>query len=186
MPRQSLPRIYPQFFPAHWLDDATSIAATDFPSHVKIGYVVRGEGSYSFVMEETRREWGVEVAALHERALENLGELPLPSLAVANTPGGPGAWLGESDDNFNAVRLLLPQVQLVFARELGADYRFAIPCRDWAFCWSASQSMAWQEKNAAEAEEVYLSDDYSLSPDVYRMSGGRIEVCKPRSAPWPK
>jgi len=41
--------VLPQFFPAHWLADAPDIVAMDFPSRIRIGYVMRGDGGYSYV-----------------------------------------------------------------------------------------------------------------------------------------
>ena len=87
-------RVFPQFFPAHWLVKSPDIIAMTFPSRIRIGYVVRSEGSYSFVMRPALESAGISVAELHEAALGNLRLLPMPELRIGETPGGPELYLG--------------------------------------------------------------------------------------------
>jgi hypothetical protein len=91
-------------------------------------------------MRPALEEAGISLNALHESALQNLHALPLPGLTVGKTPGGPEAFLGEVDDNFHAIRILLPVVEEALAHELGDEYFVAIPCRDWFVCWSKNQT----------------------------------------------
>jgi uncharacterized protein YtpQ (UPF0354 family) len=163
---QLLSDVLPQFFPANWLADAPDLVFTDFPSRIRIGYVVRAEGGYSYVMRPTLEEAGTSVEALHSSALDNLGAMPCEGLRVGKTPGGPEAFLTGVDDNFYAARLLLPNVQAAIAQELGVEYFVAIPCRDWFICWSKNQSKEWQERNVAKALADFLNDDYNLTPDI--------------------
>jgi uncharacterized protein YtpQ (UPF0354 family) len=158
--------VLPQFFPAHWLKNAPDMIFTDFPSRIRIGYVVREEGAYSYVMHPALEEADISVSALHASALRNLRALPLPGLTVGKTPGGPEAFLEDVDDNFRAIRILLPVVEEVLAHQLGDEYFLAIPCRDWFFCWSKNQSPEWQQRNISHARKNFLEDDYNLTPDI--------------------
>ncbi|MBC7852205.1 MAG: DUF1444 family protein [Pirellulaceae bacterium] len=168
--------VFPQFFPAYRLQHAPDMVFTDFPSRIRIGYVLREPGVYRYVSREEVRGSGLTVAQLHEAALENLGELPFPKLAVARTPGGHEAWLVDDVDNFNAARILLPHVQAEFRKELGEPFLVAIPCRDWFFCWSTQQAAEWQAKNRAEAVSIFRADDYNLTPDIFSFSGGEFSL----------
>jgi uncharacterized protein YtpQ (UPF0354 family) len=156
----------PQFFPAQWLENAPDLAFTDFPSRIRVGYVVRQDGGYSYIMRHTLEEAGVSVNELHTYALQNLRELPCPGLTVGKTPGGPEAFLTDVADNFRAVRILLPAVQNALVRAIGEEFLVAIPCRDWFVCWSKAQSTEWQEKNIAQARSDFIQDDYNLTPDI--------------------
>jgi uncharacterized protein YtpQ (UPF0354 family) len=161
-----LSEVLPQFFPAHWLDDAPDLVFSAFPSRIRIGYVVRREGSYSYVMRPTLEDVGVSLQALHNSALDNLRAMPCGGLRVGQTPGGPEAFLTGVDDNFQAIRILLPNVQAAIVQEMGEEFFAAIPCRDWFVCWSRNQSKEWQERNVAKALEDFINDEYNLSPDI--------------------
>lgn len=49
-------QVLPQFFPRHWLDNP-GIVFTNFPSRIRIGYVFRKDGSYSYLMEPDLRSF---------------------------------------------------------------------------------------------------------------------------------
>ena len=81
--------VLPQFFPAHWLETAPDMVFSDFPSVIRIGYVLREGDAYSYVMRDSLLESGLSLKTLHDSALANLSKLPTPSLSVAKTPGFP-------------------------------------------------------------------------------------------------
>ena len=168
--------VLPQFFPAHWLANAPDIVATNFPSRIRIGYVQRGDGGYSYVMRPQLESAKTSLDELHTSALRNLRSMPMPELRIGQTPGGPELYLGETEDNFTAARILLPDVQRVFAEQLGAEYFAAIPCRDWFICWSQNQVDEWKLRNIASAKKTFVDDEYNLSPDVFLVSGGKFSV----------
>ena len=161
-----LAEVVPQFFPAHWLDDAPDLVFSSFPSRIRIGYVVRREGGYSYVMRPAVEEVGVSLEALHNSALDNLRAMPIGGLQVGQTPGGPEAFLTGVEDNFHAARILLPNVQAAIVQQLGNEFFAAIPCRDWFVCWSKNQSKEWQDRNVAKALEDFTNDEYNLTPDI--------------------
>jgi hypothetical protein len=168
--------IIPQFFPAHWLEEAPDLVSSEFHSRVKIGYVVRIKGGYSSVMRKDVEESGLSLEALHDAAVQNLLSRPLPELVVGKTPGGPEAWLRGTEDNFNAARILLPIVQKALAANLGEPYFFILPCRDWFVAWSTAQAAEWQAKNMAEALRIFREDDHNLTPDVLQFDENRFTL----------
>ncbi len=168
--------VLPQFFPAHWLEDAPEIVFTMFPSRIRIGYVQRKNNGYSYVMRSALEETGVTLGILHQAALHNLDALSNIQLTIGNTPGGPEAFLNMAEDNFQAARILLPRVQNSLAQELGTEYYVAIPCRDWFICWSKNQSQEWKDKNISGALSDFLNDDYNLTPDILLRSETEFSV----------
>jgi hypothetical protein len=165
-----LPSVIPQFFPAHWLEDAPDIAYSEFPSRIRVGYVRRGDGNYSYIMRDMLLNRGLSIQMLHEVALHNLDSLSEIELTIGKTPGGSEAFLRETDDNFQAARILLPRVHKALMRELGEEYFAAIPCRDWFVCWSKNQSDDWQKRNIERARSNFLEDEYNLTPDIFLRS----------------
>jgi hypothetical protein len=162
-------RVLPQFFPKHWLDDA-DIAFSDFPSRIGIGYVLRREGAYSYLMQEELASLEMTLEQLHSAALSNLARLPSASISIARVPSGPEGWIAATDDNFAAVRILLPKVQVEFSAVFGAEFLFTLTNRDDCFCWSMTQEPERQERHARRALEDFLADDYNLTPDIFSFS----------------
>jgi uncharacterized protein YtpQ (UPF0354 family) len=168
--------VLPQFFPAHWLTDAPDLVFTDFPSRIRVGYVLRQTDGYSYVMQPELANAGISLPELHEAALLNLRSLSMPELKIGKTPGGPELFLGEAEDSFTSARILLPDVRRKFAQHLGPEYYAAIPCRDWFTCWSLDQTDEWKARNIASARQTFLDDEYNLSPDVFLVSDGQFSI----------
>jgi uncharacterized protein YtpQ (UPF0354 family) len=162
-------RVLPQFFPKHWLDNA-GIVFTDFPSRIRIGYVLRDDGAYSYLLDEEFAELGISVAELHAAAIANLARLRSASIWIAKVPGGAEGWLHATDDNFTAARILLPEVQRRFTQALGEPFLVSLSYRDDCFCWSVAQSPERQQEHVREALERFLQEDYNLTPDILRYS----------------
>ena len=162
-------RVLPQFFPKHWLD-TPGIVFTDFPSRIRIGYVLRGEGGHSYIVDDEFSELGLSLEELHVAALANLTQLPSASISLARVPEGAEGWIAAGEDNFAAVRILVPNVQQKFRQALGDEFLVSLPHRDDCFCWSLTQSPERHEKHAREALEDFLRDEYNLTPDILRCS----------------
>lgn len=168
--------LLPQFFPQHWLVDAPDIVHMEFPSRIRVGYVVREEGGYSYLMREECDALGLTLPELHEVALGNLGKMEMPELKVGKTPGGSEAFLSDTVDNFTAVRILLPRVRRALTTTLGNEYFAAIPCRDWFICWGKNQDAQYQAKNYRDARDIFHTDDYNLTPDVLLVSDSGFQL----------
>jgi uncharacterized protein YtpQ (UPF0354 family) len=159
--------VLPQLFPAHWVAEYP-IVFSAFPSRVRVGYVLRGEGNYSYVLSDDFDNLGLSLPELHACALDNLRELPSGRMTIAKPPGGLEAFITATDDNFSAARILLPEVREALAADLGEEFLVTIPHRDWCFCWSIAQPPDRQAKHAAEALEDFIKDDYRLTPDILK------------------
>ena len=168
-------RVLPQFFPAHWLEHP-GIAFSDFPSRIRIGYVRQNGGSHSYILDEQLNALSIPVSELHEVALSNLRQLSSGAMSFGKVPGGAEGWIHATDDNFAATRILLPEVQQEFARELEEPFLVALSHRDDCFCWSRQQSQERQQKHIREALERFLDEDYNLTPDILLFSGGRFSL----------
>jgi uncharacterized protein YtpQ (UPF0354 family) len=167
--------VLPQFFAAHWLD-SPGLVFHDFPSRIRIGYVVRGDGNYLYLCGEEFSGLSITLEDLHSAALENLAVLPSAEISVGKVPGGAEGWIHATEDNFAAVRILLPKVQQIFRQELGEEFLLTLPHRDDCFCWSLRQTAERQEKHAADALAAFLHEEYNLTPDVLLCSQGQFRV----------
>jgi len=149
---------------------------SDFPSRIRVGYVIRGEGSYSYLCDEEFSALPITLEELHAAALKNLTCLPSAEISIGKVPGGAEGWIHATEDNFAAVRILLPKVQDVFRRELGEEFLVALPHRDDCFCWSLTQTTERQEKHADDALSAFQQEEYNLTPDILLCSHGRFRL----------
>jgi uncharacterized protein YtpQ (UPF0354 family) len=165
----------PQFFPAHWLD-RPGLVFSDFPSRIRVGYVVRGDGNYSYLCDEEFSALSIPLEDLHAAALTNLAQLPSANISIGKVPGGAEGWISATDDNFAAVRILLPKVQEVFRQQIGEEFLISIPDRDDCFCWSPAQPAERQEKHARDALAAFVQEQYKLTPDILVCSQGSFRL----------
>ncbi len=168
-------RVLPQFFPENWLDPP-GIVFKDFPSCIRVGYVVRGEGNYSYICDEEFSGLSITLEELHAAALTNLARLPSAKISIGKVPGGAEGWISATDDNFAAVRILLPKIQEVFREKIGEEFLVSLPHRDDCFCWSLAQSFERQERHAQDALAAFLQEEYNLTPDILLYSKGRFQL----------
>jgi uncharacterized protein YtpQ (UPF0354 family) len=168
-------KVLPQFFPRHWLDNP-GIVFRDFPSRIRIGYVLREGGSYSYLMEPDFAKLQLSLEALHTAALSNLAELGSAEIKIGKVPGGAEGWISAQNDNFGAVRILLPAVQRIFTEALGNEFLLSIPHRDDCLCWSLAQTAERQQKHIREAVGDFRSDEYNLTPDILKFSNGAFHL----------
>ena len=173
--------VLPQFFPAHWLQDTPEIVFADFPSRIRIGYIVREEGAYSYLLKEQFSASGLTIEALHSCALGNLRKLPSGRITFANVAGGAEGVIS-SEDNFAAARLLLPAVRAEFASRLGEEFLAVLPHRDECFCWSQAQESGRQLRHAAEAVEDFVSDEYNLTSDILLVNAAGFRLFREQDA----
>ncbi len=170
-----LHRILPQFFPAHWLDPP-GLVFGDFPSRIRIGYVVQRKGNYSYICRHEFSGLSISLQVLHAAALTNLDRASGAAITIAKVPGGSEGWISSTEDNFAAVRILLPEVQAEFCRELGDEFLVALPHRDECFCWSVAQTKDRQERHIRKALESFMQEQYNLTPDILKFSRGNFQV----------
>jgi len=178
-------RILLQFFPKHWLDKP-GIVFSDFPSRIRIGYVLRESGRYSYIIDDEFAHLSISVQELHAAALSKLAGLPSASISIGKVPGGAEGWIHGVGDNFAAARILLPEVQRELADALGELFLVSLSHRDDCFCWSRAQSPERQQKHIREALERFLNEDYNLTPDILLLSGGKFSLqLEQRAEPTP-
>jgi hypothetical protein len=158
-----LAKLVPQFFPRGW-EGEYGVLGIPFTDEVLLGFVTRGKGQDSYLLKS---DCVVKPDQLLPSALTNLAAMKNNArMHIANPPAATVAWL-EADDNFAAVRMLLPSVRSELEAALGEQYLFTIPSRDLCLFWTRSAPMELTAKHAREAEADYATDEYNLSPHVY-------------------
>lgn len=160
--------VLPQFFPANWVEKY-QITSSEFPSRIRVGYVLPEPGGYSYLLKHDFKALDLSLQELHSFALANLSARLSGRMMLAEPPGGAEGWIA-ADDNFAAARILLPNARKDLSSKLGDEFFVTLPHRDWCFCWSSSQPQDRQARHAAEALEDFAKSDYRLTPDILKAS----------------
>jgi hypothetical protein len=66
---------------------------SEFPSRIRIGYVLRGEGNYSYLCEQDLSSMPISLKELHAAALTNLAGLSPANISTAKAYGGVEGWI---------------------------------------------------------------------------------------------
>lgn len=168
-------RILPQFFPVEWTEDPGGIFCQPFPSRVRIGFVVKSRNASSYLTLTDFVDLGVSESELQQTAYDNLGALSTGRIKIARVPEGAEGYIS-ADDNFAAVRILLPSARQIISEALGPNFLMTIPHRDDCFFWSESQTAARQGKHQENAAEDFLKSPNSLTPDVIAIRGHEFSL----------
>lgn len=102
--------VLPQFFPRPW-EDVHDVFGIAFTEDVTVGFVIRGDGGYSYLLKTDAQAQGISHANLLSESLHNLAEMrDGAELKIARPLASTVAWV-QAQDNFAAVRMLLPSVK---------------------------------------------------------------------------
>ena len=93
-------------------------------------------------------------------------------IKLAHPSGSNVIWIN-ANDNFIAIRMLLPDVKNFIEKEIGKNFLFTIPSRDIILIWNIDAPKELTEKHRKEAKEDFESEEYSLSPNVFIFNGNR-------------
>lgn len=161
--------ILPQFLPSFWRKDY-GVFGLDFAEGVAVGFIERVDTGYSFLSVDEIAALGVEIDVLLEQVMSNLAHCAGATLKVAHPANSHVAWI-EAEDNFSAIRMLLPDIQQQLFQQLGKPFHFTIPSRDLCLFWSKDAPSWLHEKHAAEAAEDFEQETHNLSSRVFVFDG---------------
>jgi hypothetical protein len=158
--------VLPQFYPTHW-GESCCVHGIEFVDVVSVGFVLRSQGTYSYILKHDLTNYDIPPEDLLSAALVNLSELDAgASMHLARPPGATVLWIA-AEDNFVAVRLLLPAVQDFIQQKIGPRFFFTIPSRDDMFVWNSDAPQELTDQHLREAAENFATDDHNLSPYGY-------------------
>jgi hypothetical protein len=170
-----------QFIPSDYLrpfKGKRELETRPFVPGVELAVVLDSAEGYQVLRVEDRAKWKVSDKELHDTALRNLDEGNRELKLQAG--GGPELYIGvETQDGFDAVRLLLPWVRDAAFERLGDPFYAGISNRDFLILWSGKNGAEFQKFVRENLAENFASQAYPLTPAVLRVSrDGRVEVVK--------
>ncbi len=161
--------LMPQLMPEAFVQMApVALVSNPFVDGVALGFVVDAEASYSYVNVDMRDKWEVDVDKLYEVAFENLHQRS-QGIQMMAFPGENGFFIINTQDGFDAVRLLSPEMRQVVEEHIGSPFFAGVPNRDFLICWSAGGDEDFQQKMRQQ-----ISSDFD--EQAYPLSGRALEV----------
>lgn len=172
-------RIFPMLKPIAMLASVRErnlpmIVYRDFLADLMITYVVDEPQSVTFLNEQHLEHWGVSAQDLHEQALQNLRQRTLGQVEYVTTGAGEQRlFIFNSQDGYDATRLLLSEILAEWARQLPGRIVIGIPNRDFLVAFSDAndeilRSVAMQIQADAAGRE------YGLTDQLFTFEGGQV------------
>lgn len=166
--------LLPQLMPKRFLEETANV---NFPfgRDIVIGTVLETETSYRYVHERELEEWNVDKEEVLEVALENLAKRTEATPMVIWTEDERLVGI-ETQDSFDAVKIILPDLQRLISKSLGSPFYFIVPNRDFLFCWARDNSEEFHTHTRTRAQIDFNERPYSLSSSVFEANvGGKIK-----------
>ena len=143
-----------------------------------VGYRIDADDDFSFVVERDLQSNGVDVGALHERAVGNLARLAKAgNLRIA--PYGPIVAV-QFDGDLEATLLLVDELCEQLQAEVGDDMLAAVPARD---VWAVGNVGDAEAAAALEAivAKVWRENRHRLSRELLIREDGGWSTFDPRA-----
>lgn len=156
----------PEFFQKSW-ETEYEVFGIKFTNEVSIGFIERLESGYSFMSLKEFHELKLTSKELLSRAIDNLRDSIIEcELKIYKLSGGKVCFWNSENDNFTAVRILLPEIQKIVKGKISENFNFSIPSRDIITCWK-SESDSENLKFDKETKEDFNEEEYNLSKEIY-------------------
>lgn len=164
---EAKPILFPQLMPAAFRHQAP-LVHRPFVAGVLIGIVIDAERGYRYARDTELDAWGVTSDQAFEHALANLA-VKSHDLKVHAVLDRDRFLALQTNDGYDAARILLPRWRALAGEHLDFPFRFGIPNRDFMICWSADTSAHTQAAFRAKLAEDFKRQPYPLSGEAFEM-----------------
>ncbi|NOT49585.1 MAG: DUF1444 family protein [Acidobacteria bacterium] len=173
---QAKQQLMPQLMPEQFISlSKLKLVNFEFGDGVKIGFVVDTEESYSYVSENDLERWSMSREVLHEAAMENLADRT-NGIGMMAIPGPNAFIVVNTMDGFDAVRIVLPQIQQYFSETIGGPFFFGVPNRDFLICWSKAGDEQFQSDMRSQISRDFDQQPYPLSRRAFEVTADGIRL----------
>jgi hypothetical protein len=152
---------------------------------VYLGFVIDTAESYSYVSQDDKEKWAVDLESIREAAFMNLHQRS-QGIDMMAFPGENAFFIINKRDGFDAVRLLSSGIREVIAEHIGDPFFAGIPNRDFLICWSKSADPDFQSKMSLQVATDSDQRPYPLSRKVFEVAASGEIALAPVREPDPK
>ncbi|MHA3770860.1 DUF1444 family protein [Verrucomicrobiota bacterium sgz303538] len=162
-------KLRPQIMPPDYARQA-SIISFPFGQTLAIGIVLDSDKGYLYLKHEDVLRWNKSEKELLDIATANLNEASR-NMQMQSSDSEEAKWIAiETKDGFDAARILIPKLREFLADRLGKPFCFAVPNRDFLFCWNTGASVRFSDFAASKIQKDFQSQPYPLSPHVFEVA----------------
>lgn len=150
---------------------------TDFIGGLVIGYVIDMPQGFVYLTQKRLADFGVKQEEVSRLAIANLMNLPatIGGPKLVDHGNGIFSYLWESQDGYDAVRVILPDLYLRLSPRLGEEFLVGIPERD--FFIAAHPSLA--QKLASFILEHYQKSSHPISENLISVTEKGLTTFSP-------
>jgi uncharacterized protein YtpQ (UPF0354 family) len=147
-----------------------------FLADLIITYVIDEPGSVAYINEDHLERWGIAEHELHDRALANLAERTATRSDYTATGVGPQRIVVyNTQDGFDATRLLLPSLLDQWRSQFPSIMVIGVPNRDFLIAFSDSDRNVLASV-AAQIQADSLQREHGLTDQLFTLVNGEIRV----------
>ncbi len=137
-----------------------------FSTRVNVAVVADFPTSYMYLRMTDVERWEVSADELFDLARDNLRKRSAQLAVNATETGRNALMIVATGDGYDAARILLPELQQVFASRFGETFRVGIPNRDFLICWGLDCDPGLHERVVSQIEKDHAERPYPLSSSV--------------------
>jgi uncharacterized protein YtpQ (UPF0354 family) len=178
---ESRTRIVPVLKPRNYVErdgPTQHLPTTEWLSDVVICYAIKRAQMFRFLTGWDLDRWGIDLAQMHEMAMNNLGDLHWPKQLMGARFRDTGrVIIVDTGDGLASSRLLHPQLHKLFSGPLGSPFWAGIPCRDTLVLYSDRKML--KQRIGRKLKKDHDASAYSITPQPFMVTRDGI-------APAPK
>jgi Protein of unknown function (DUF1444) len=173
-------RVRLQLMPAEFCRTGVSVTYP-FLDEVVISVVIDSEYGYAYVRHEDLERWQISPFDLYEIARENL-KLASEGVEVSFIDGPSPIIAIQSQDGYDAVRVLLPEMRQFAEEKLGTPFYAAIPNRDFLIMWTAGADEDFHLRIKSQILRDHVAQSHPLTSTILKVTE---ESIVPYGIPFP-
>ena len=154
--------------PVHHFPPDAEILRRPFSPGVVVGYAIDHGRQVRFASRSDRAQWKVKLDQIHEAAVANLESLSeAVPLEISEARGGGRFLVVDTNDSYDAARLVLPRFRGRLLAALGEPIFVGIPNRDFLVAWSANNAQFVQL--VARVVEDFGQQPYPITDRIFHV-----------------
>lgn len=153
---------------ADYLPSEAEALSRPFASRVVVAYAIDEGQTVRFASASDRERWKIDLDGIHETAIANLDALSAAvELEIAEARGSGRFVIVDTQDGYDAARLVLPRFRARLLDALGAPMFVGIPNRDFLVAWSARTALFG--KFVERVVEDFNREPYPITDAIFRV-----------------
>lgn len=169
-------RLRLQLMPAALVRESISVT---YPmlDEVLVSVVIDSPYGYAYVRHEDLLRWNISQFDLYEIACDNLKKAS-EGIEISFIEGPPPLIVLQTQDGYDAARILLPEFREFATERLGSPFYAAVPNRDFLIMWSQSAEPTFHEHIRNQVRIDTASQSHPLTSTILLVTEEKISIAR--------